>query len=72
MECPVSALLSEINEVENVPNLSPTTVVEYGGTLTMTCDVPGEDTFTRNRSCVYDFEKEEYALLGDKMECGCK
>ena len=72
VECPVAFLLPELNALENPPSFTPPTVVEYGSTLTMTCNVPGEGTFTRTRTCVYDFEKEEYALVGDKLECGCK
>ena len=55
--------------LENPPTYYPDGIVNYEEKVTMFCVVDGGTNVTRERQCLYDFASQEYALLGDAIDC---
>ena len=58
------------NGLENPATVTPTGAVQYGDSVTLTCDVPGKPIFNNTRYCVY--YQDSYQLVGADCECGCE
>ena len=57
--------------LRNAPVVTPSnTSVEYLEKAFLNCTVPGRGSFSRERQCVFDITVQEYALVGDQLDCG--
>ncbi|KAK7506491.1 hypothetical protein BaRGS_00001966, partial [Batillaria attramentaria] len=58
------------NLVNPPANITPSGEVEFGASITITCDVYGLGIVTKTRTCRYDPGRQMYLLQGDPYECG--
>ncbi|KAK3789280.1 hypothetical protein RRG08_001670 [Elysia crispata] len=57
--------------LRNGPRLIiPSGVVSFGQVVTLVCEVDGQGTFNRTRSCIFDPSSLSYRLQGESLECG--
>ena len=48
------------------------TAIDFGTEITFTCTHPIKSDFELTQTCLFDTLTDEYRLLGDILECGCK
>ena len=46
--------------------------IDFGTEITFTCTHPIKNDFELTQTCLFDTLTDEYRLLGDNLECGCK
>ena len=66
-QCPQDTIPAGL---KTVPTVNPTKPVGYLDNVTLQCNVPGKDPFTRYRNCLYQQPQDKYLLDGAPYECG--
>lgn len=58
------------NLVNPPVNITPSGMVEFGASITITCNIYGVGIIRKTRTCRYDPGLQMYLLQGDPYECG--
>ena len=69
-KCPAESVPA--NLLNPPVSVSPSGDVDFGTSITITCNVSGIGVFTKTRTCRFEPGQQVYRLQGDTYECGGK